>query len=377
MVGVKKREIFVYFAIIMYCVALFLKRVNLPIDESICNKIMTLGAILAVANIFLDYKMEIRQMILTAVVGGLLFLDSIPTGNHEIFYLFLVIWSCRNVDSKKVMKVIAGIVLGMTVLIGILTMIGVVENEMFVLNEVRKRYGLGYNVWSILPFQFISLSMMGLYFSKKKIKLWWIVVLLGIGTCIGILTDVRSASAILAAGLFALYVGDRIKIKKWKRLKFLIWVPEVLLVLSMIAVNMYSKGIHFFVRLNEILNCRLMYPAIGIEQFGFRLFSNPEVKMISDPDAYFGIDNNYISLLLVWGIVGVTVVLIMYSYLIDYCIKKEDLRLLILIMLMLLVGLMWSRLLVLIEMEFLICYSDAFMTKTKKKRVMSLECIKN
>lgn len=376
MVGVKKREFFVYFAIILYCVGLFLKRVNLPVGEVLFNKMMTLGAVLAVINIFWDYKMEIRQMILTAVIGGLLFVDSVPNGNHEVFYLFLVIWGCRNTDSKKVMKLIFYIVLGLTILNGVLTYMGVVNNELFIQDGNRERYGLGYSSWTILPFQFLSLCMMLLYFTKK-IRLWIVVSLIGIGVWISILTDVKSACPFIVWGILGLYIVQYVRVKEWKKLRFLIFIPEFLLVFSLIVVHFYSKGIQFLGRINEVLNNRLLYPAIGLEKYGIRFFSNPEVKLTGAVDAYFVLDNSYLNLLLVWGIVGISIISIICSYLIYYCIEKEDLKLLMVVIVSLMIALMWSRLLVLIEMEFLICYSDAFMTKTKKKRVMSLECIKN
>lgn len=65
------------------------------------------------------------------------------------------------------MKYIFGIVLIMTLLTGYLTCLGIVKNDVFILNETRVRYGLGYNVWSILPFQFLALCFMYLYLTQK------------------------------------------------------------------------------------------------------------------------------------------------------------------------------------------------------------------
>ena len=150
----KRRELLIYIAIFLYSVALFLKRVNLPINQNLLNKTMMLGTLIALANIIFDRKMNPKQWILTAVIGLLLLVDSLPTGNHELFYLFIIIWSCRNLEKRALMKYIFGIVLIMTLLTGYLTCLGIVKNDVFILNETRVRYGLGYNVWSILPFQF-------------------------------------------------------------------------------------------------------------------------------------------------------------------------------------------------------------------------------
>ncbi|MBR1693354.1 MAG: hypothetical protein IJ711_11370 [Lachnospiraceae bacterium] len=369
---IKKSELLMYLSILFYCTALFLKRVNLPFEQNLYNKAMMLAAVIALFNIVFDSKMGLRQILFTAFLGGLLFVDSIPTGNHEIFYLFLIIWGCRNMDAEKVIRFIFGIVFVLTLCVAAFTFLGVIENNVHITNDVRKRYDMGYSVWSILPFQYLSLSMMSLYLSKKKVKPLPVVLLIGIGGLIGILTDVKSACLINAIGLIGLYFAQYIKIRRWNKLRIFIWIPELLTLLSYVAVKLYDRGIGFFARLNVILNYRLMYPAMGLEQYGIHLFSNPDVQWASEAESYFGIDNCYLNVLVTWGVVGLLVVLCIYSFLIDYCIKKEDLQLFIITMMMVFVALMWSRLLVLIEAEILICYSDVFLTPFVKKRDFSL-----
>ena len=167
----KRRELLIYIAIFLYSVALFLKRVNLPINQNLLNKTMMLGTLIALANIIFDRKMNPKQWILTAVIELLLLVDSLPTGNHELFYLFIIIRSCRNLEKRALMKYIFGIVLIMTLLTGYLTCLGIVKNDVFILNETRVRYGLGYNVWSILPFQlfyvFVPDAKKGIYMENR------------------------------------------------------------------------------------------------------------------------------------------------------------------------------------------------------------------
>ena len=82
------------------------------------------------------------------------------------------------------------------------------------------------------------------------------------------------------------------------------------------------------------------------------------------PSNYFCKEtNNYINLLIAWGIVALIVILFVYSYLIKYCIRMENIKLLIIIMIFVFTAIMWSRLLVLIEAEYLVCFSEAFKDK--------------
>lgn len=370
---VKRRELVVYIAILLYCAGLFLKRVNLPFDQFILNKVMTLGALLAVANIFVDStKMGARQWIMTIVIGGLLLIDSLPTGNHELLYLFFIIWSCRNVEKNKMIRFIFTLVLTMTVMVALLCFAGVIKNNLHIVEETRRRYSLGYSVWSILPFQYLGLCIIYLYNKKKNIWLGEIVLLNVMGVAIGVLTDTKSSILFTAAGTFALYFSRFIKIKRWQRLQFLVWLPEVLTLISMLAVYFYARGNGFFARLNGILNNRLIYPAIGWQRYGIGIWANPDFEMIATADEYFGIDNNYMNLLIAWGIVGLAVVLFMYSYLIKYCIENENLKLLVVVAFMACTAFMWSRLTVLIEAEYIVCFSEVFSSEKPVKQERKL-----
>ena len=68
----KRRELLIYIAIFLYSVALFLKRVNLPINQNLLNKTMMLGTLIALANIIFDRNMNPKQWILTVIIGLLL-----------------------------------------------------------------------------------------------------------------------------------------------------------------------------------------------------------------------------------------------------------------------------------------------------------------
>lgn len=365
---VKCREVAVYIAILLYCAGLFLKRVNLPLDQFLLNKVMTLGALLAVANILIDSSMEVKQWIMTIIIGGLFLIDSLPTGNHELLYLFFIIWSCRNVEKDKMIRFIFGLVLTMTIAVALLSFTGIIKNELFIVEETRRRYSLGYSVWSILPFQYLGLCLIYLYNKRKNIWIGEVLILNVIAAAIGVLTDTKSSILFTVVGTFALYLSRFIKIKKWRKIRWMIWLPEALTLVSMVAVYFYARGNSFFARLNGILNNRLIYPAIGWERYGIGIWANPDFEMIATADEYFGIDNNYMNLLIAWGIVGLLVVLFMYSYLIKYCIENENLKLLIVVTFMVFTAFMWSRLLVLIEAEYIVCFSNVFSSNKPVKQ---------
>ena len=359
--NVKQREIVVYVAIMLYCVALFLKRVNMPLDQHVLNKIMTLGAMLSVANIVFDNKMSFRRMLLTAGIGFVLFLDSVPTGNHEILYWFIMIWGCRNIDNERLIRYVFKIVLAMTILIAVGTVFGIVDNELFIQNGNRYRYGLGYMPWSILPFQFFSLCMMFMCLNKKKTPFLHVFLMSALAVVIGILTDTKTSIVITIFGVFVLFFLQNIEIKNWRRLKILTIFPSFLVVMSFLLTYLYNQGNAFVAKLNIFLNYRIMFQSIGISKYGIGLWANWEATTaVSTAEEYYGIDNQFISLAVNWGWVALAFVVILYTWLIFYLIKIQDKKLLFFVLLMLCMAMMWSRLLVLIEAGFVVCFSDVF-----------------
>ena len=94
----KRRELLIYIAIFLYSVALFLKRVNLPINQNLLNKTMMLGTLIALANIIFDRKMNPKQWILTAVIGLLLLVDSL---RQEIMSCFICLLLSGAVEILK------------------------------------------------------------------------------------------------------------------------------------------------------------------------------------------------------------------------------------------------------------------------------------
>ncbi|MBQ8246567.1 MAG: hypothetical protein IJZ42_05500 [Lachnospiraceae bacterium] len=368
MFNVKQREIVIYVAIMLYCVALFLKRVNMPLDHNVLNKIMTLGAMLSVANIVFDSRFSFRRMILTVSIVFLLFLDSVPTGNHEILYWFIMIWGCRNIDNERLIRYIFKIVLVMTILIAVGTVLGIVDNELFIQNGTRYRYGLGYTPWSILPFQFFSLCMMYICLKKKNIPLLYVFGMSVLAIVIGLLTDTKTSIVITIFGVFVLYFLQNIEIKNWRRLKIMTIFPSVLVVMSFLLTYLYNQGNAFVAKLNIFLNYRIMFQSIGISKYGIGLWANWEANTaVSTVEEYYGIDNQFISLAVNWGLVALVFVVILYTWVVFYLIKIRNKKLLFFVLLMLCMAMMWSRLLVLIEAGFVVCFSDVFSERMSGK----------
>lgn len=368
----KTTKIVPYISVFIYCTALFLKRVDLQIDaEYFLNKCMTFSALLALIGVIVGGKMNAKQFVLFCILSVCLFLDSLPTNNHEILYLFFVICSCRNIDKKKMMKFIFRLVLVLTVMVFIGIALGYIQNTLYFVNDVRERYSLGYSVWSILPFQFMAIGLYYLYFKNTKINIFDCLLLVLLAVPIYILTDTKSALAFTCVGSTCMYLLDRKNNYNWRLIKFVRWFPFALAFISYGITYLFIKGNSLLTNLDVILNYRIHFSTIAMKEYGVKIFANPEIyELYSNDDSYFAIDNNYLCLLYLWGLVALFIICIIYWGIVNYSVKRKDIKLLFLSVFIMLVGMMWSRMIVLIEASFLICFSDIFCTN---KRFISKE----
>lgn len=366
----KNREVLVYVSVGMYCIAYFMSRVKVPISQRLIYWTMIIAAFIAVGNVFLDTQLSSKQIIISLIVGALILLGSIPVRNFEILYLYCLVWSCRNLENDEIIRYITKIMLCMIVITWMLSVVGVVEGSIQITNEIRERYDFGYSSWAILPLQYTMMFLFLLYLKREKIHVRDVILGGTIGIAICIKADVKTGIIILFAGTIGLILCDCIAIKKWKKLYFLVALPEILTLGSYLSVKLYAHGkYNILSKINSVLNNRLMYPAQGLDKYGIHILSNPQYETIYNDAGYFGIDNSYLYILVSWGIIIGTVILVAYSYIIYNCIKKQNLRLLFLTILLVCSAVLWNRLLVLIEYQIVICFSDVFKIEGSRNKV--------
>lgn len=358
---VKNRELLIYVSVLMYCVAYFMSRVKLPLSQPLIYWTMILAAFICLANVLFDARFTYKQIILSIVVGLLLLVASFPVRNFEILYLYCLIWGCRNLENDKVIKFIVWIIVTLIVITMLLGGVGVVESSVRITNVTRERYDFGYSSWTILPLQYVSTIIFLLYLKKKKIRFRDIIIPIIVGFNICVLADVKTGIVLLVTGTMGLLLCEHIKIRKWKKLYFLVAVPEMLALVSYALVKLYATGQYGILdKVNQALNNRLLYPVRGLESYGVHLLSNPEYKTVHLDSGYFGIDNAYLYMLVAWGVLATIVMLGVYSYIIYYCIREKNLRLLFITLLLVCNAVLWNRVLVLIEYVIVVCFSDAF-----------------
>lgn len=363
---IKKNELLSYMSIFFFTFHYMSVRTSCYLLEKYSDFLIYIAVFLSLIEIIIKRILTKKQLILFGIIGMILFIDSIPSGFHMLIYWFIILYGLRDKNIDKYLKFVFILLITFTIIIFFLYKINVCENIQsiqYLNGKVRIRNSLGFSSWTVLPFQFLSLVMYYVYFNKDKVHFYLYVAFILIGFYLYLHTNTRSAFAYLIIFTILSYLCRFIKNIRWKKLNFLVLLPCFFTFISYFLLYFYQKGSFYLQKLNSILNNRFFYAAQAVDMYKLNWLSNKEVKWTSEAQNYLIVDNSYLSILIKWGIVGLVMVLFVYSYLIFWAIKKNDKYLLLCILEILVICLMWERLLNFLDVIFVLLFGHFFAQK--------------
>lgn len=379
--SIMKQELLIFISLFLFLLVEIDKRTSAPVFEEVSTIFKLCACLLVIVDTFIKKSATNFQIILFLIVSGILFVDSLPSSLQFLVFFIIITWGIRDRNIDVYLAFLFKATLVMTVLISLLCIFGIYEDVVFVqqfLGKERIRHSLGFTSWTILPFQYLALTMYYTYLKKENINfVTYLLILIG-GFIIFRLTDTKSAFLFLILFVFAGYLLRFYQVKKWKRYRIFLLFPWVITAGSFFLCKMYQNGNSFIEAINRMINNRIAYASKAISMYGIRFLSNGEVQWSGDIDNYLIVDNSYINVLLTWGIIGLVVVLFIYSYLLYYAVRIQDKYLLLVVLFFLLVCTMWDRLLIFPDAEFILLFGYFFTSKErKKKRRMENESCSN
>lgn len=363
---VKKKELLVYISLTLYTIASFFTRTALykESNQGVFQAILLMSVIMMLCTLFSESKISVKRFFLFSLILLLFWVDSIPSGWHEFIYIFIMIWGCRNTDYKRTIRYLIVLMSIFVIVSYLVYRLGIMENVVYTQGQ-RTRNTFGYTSWTILPFQLLSLSVFFLYIKEKR-NLIESILLYGINTLVFLLTNVKTILPLLIICNIIIWIVERKKDINWRKIKWLILLPEIAMALSYILILLYARFNTLRIVLDELLNYRLFNTSRALSHYGIQLLSNPNAKWFADESYYLIVDNSYYYILISWGVLGLALVLTIYSYIIWYSIKFEEKKLLVVTIVYVVIGLLWSRLFVLIEALMLIVFSNLFKSGSLK-----------
>lgn len=278
-----------------------------------------------------------RKKYLVACAVGFAFaaLCVFSSGNKTMVFTLMALVAGYNCNWRKILKIctyVFGIGLAITLLLCALH----IFHDM-ILDPDRMRHNLGFNWVTLAPIYMLFICIGYTNIRKKKrcldlIGLWIISYILYK------LTDTRLTFLLNSLYLFGVVIQSKNKRKQWRVIRLfkkVLWLlPLVIFVVILIVQKLYTPGVAIWDKLNGLLSGRLLLAhdslnELPITPFGqaifWRGFSLSEGTLETTAQfVYNNVDCSYIRIMFDYGVIGILVVLILYSCGIRKCVESEN-----------------------------------------------------
>ena len=264
-------------------------------------------------------------------IGGIAMLSYLINTRDESVRAVALIVACKDMDLRKILKLILAVTLAGSAAIVILSLTGVYGavsvTADFGRNGIETRYcfGMGHpNAFHCMVFMIISLVI---YLYAQKMKIVHFAALFAVNFAVYYFTDSNTAFIVLNAVLIGAVLMKHCAGLRESRI---VYIGGALAFIVMAAFSTYGafvgNGTAFMYKLDRLLNGRFEYAYMceNARAINWRLFAMPENQ------EYF--DQGFIRLFYWYGIVigmlylGSNLCLIWYSY------KKKDYMLFVLVL---------------------------------------------
>lgn len=305
-----------YFAIMVYTLAMFCFNNKYSKKELICA-----GVVLA-------------AFVIAAVAGD----------NSFLFEVGFLIVGAKNIHFDRILKVFFGVSLVILAAAMICSQAGMIENLVYpsVRGGVRQCFG------TIYPTDFAAhifyMAMAALCMNNRRIHIADIVIVGALGVFVYKACSAFTGTMTLglaAIGMIVVMIVQRRLEQKEKLegtdaplgwwngiLRFLTLAPVFFAALFIGMVHLYRPESAFWAKLDQILSLRLSVSAEGTANYAYRLFGQHveefgNGRSIETREHYFFLDDSYLRMALIYGIVILIVVLLMMIIIANRAVRYQ------------------------------------------------------
>lgn len=280
--------------------------------------------------ILIDIKdYNIKKIYILFILFVILVISAYYTGSRNLFQLYFLILSSRNIDIKKVMKKTSIAIFSLMMIIMLLAILKIIPNYTISRNDSDTvRYALGFNYCTFPAIMILSLSLVYVFIKEESLNNTDILLVFTINLIMYILTNTRMEllCAILLLLMLLLY-------KKYNNKLFFNQILGkickcsliILSTLSIILALTYTKDNTFMYRINTISSNRL--------ELWNRVSENYKIKLLGNKIEYYDItknnknafiiDNSYLDVLYSNGLILYLIILYLFYSLINYSINQK------------------------------------------------------
>lgn len=275
-----------------------------------------------------------KEWIAIAIAGILVSISYLVNDKDEVVRAAVFVISCKNIDVKKILKVVLGITLAGSVILFVLAASGTFGAMTMTANFgrgpfpgiVETRYCLGMGHPNAFQCMMYMMTVLCLYIYIERMKWYHFVLLFLMNVITYHYTDSNTAMLVIGATIIGAAIMKYVPILK--NLKWIYWLSAafVLALVIFSAVGSYTgRETQFMYDLDQVLNGRFQY-AHAIENArveNWTLFSN---RLNTE---FF--DQGFIRLFYWYGIIPGIMYVLANLYLIYQSYKKRDYMLLIIV----------------------------------------------
>lgn len=275
-----------------------------------------------------------KEWIAIAIAGILVSISYLVNDKDEVVRAAVFVISCKNIDVKKILKVVLGITLAGSVILFVLAASGTFGAMTMTANfgrgpfpgivETRYCFGMGHpNAFQCMMYM---MTVLCLYIYIERMKWYHFVLLFLMNVITYHYTDSNTAMLVIGATIIGAAIMKYVPILK--NLKWIYWLSAafVLALVIFSAVGSYTgRETQFMYDLDQVLNGRFQY-AHAIENArveNWTLFSN---RLNTE---FF--DQGFIRLFYWYGIIPGIMYVLANLYLIYQSYQKRDYMLLIIV----------------------------------------------
>ncbi len=372
--------------IIMYSICIFIYAIMQSKIPNISDGIMIgckmcMLALIAICLVFeIKQKLEfdIKNILKVFIIVGLMVWNFIARQNDsELVFIIVFMILCRKCLPNKLLYSYSMGVFSAIIIVLIFSEFNIISNDL----DANGRYDLGYIYATFGPNLYLSACLAYIGSKKDKVNVFTIIVLL-----IGNFYFYEKTKTIAVFVLIIMAVILHIIImyfNGWKLIKnkkifdkVIIYSPLFFAIITVIIQLYYNKSGYrniIWIKIDEALSYRLTLGKIALKKYSISLFGQAVKWKGENAKNYFYIDSSYLNILLTYGIVTLSGIVLIFKRILKFLLDRKFLNLIIVVLIFLIHSITDPQLLTFRYDPFILIYVYALLEKNKERKELKNE----
>ncbi len=328
------RNSFFFVAYTIWMLRTFIKTTffySAPLVQAWNDRALDIVILICIAAIAVDFEVKYKEILLLCFIC-LFYWIAYATGAGGILGTVLLVYAGRKVPYRKIVCYTFVLLSGLLIITVCSSLLGVIENHVFVQYGGRVRYGVGFLYCSYAS-HYLLLFFMLYFVVRKRVRLYEVMLLIALNIGGYFVTDTKTDILSLVMMLLGTAFLRLLRSKKrvLQILSYILFlVPFAFWGLSLYMAKAFDWMVPFWLKLNFALNGRLDLGSKALQEYPIRLFGQKirwvgGSAMVKDPTlTYNYVDNNYLSVTLQMGVLFAFFMCLAYGRAVYVAIQKEQ-----------------------------------------------------